>query len=265
MMSSKMFFAVIAACVLPVAACNDPGPEMPAPSPEGEETAEFAKASGLTQPSNLGGASNVAPDFSSRTQAVMDNIKGQTQTVQGAVEALKLANELVAELQKLLAELQAEAPKQGEGESDEEFQARLAAYQQKVEAAQKNLQNAQQAVQKAMAEADAAQKELQKMQNSDLPKAQRDDAKAMEEYFENEKKRLEAELEQAASSLEEAEPDTDRGDESANRTETKKAIEKPVSPSPLKATTSSNTGQQEASNPLLSGGNPPSGSGLPTD
>ncbi|MBW2275995.1 MAG: hypothetical protein JRF63_00805 [Deltaproteobacteria bacterium] len=244
---ARIVIVTIAGSGLLLSGCNDGGPAQPAPSQGDDGTTEFSKASSLS-PSQI---------TTNKAQVVMDNIAGQSATVKGAVEGLKAANAMVAALAKLLAELQAEASQQGEGESDEAYQKRTAEHQAKTDAAKKDLQKAQAAVDKAIKAVDAAQQELQKMQNADLPRAQQEDAKAMESYFEEEKKKLEAAMQQAASSLEETKTDTDDKDESAARAEVKIEARK-------SSTVSSDTGQQAAADPTLSGGSPQS-SGLPVD
>jgi hypothetical protein len=56
------------------------------------------------------------PSFLSHAETVLDNIEGQTETVNGAMDGLKMANEMVEELDELLNKLQAENP---EGEDQE--------------------------------------------------------------------------------------------------------------------------------------------------
>jgi hypothetical protein len=157
---------------------------------------------------------------------VLDNIAGQTQTVQGAIDALKAANAMVAALSQLLAELQAEAPAQAADESDEEFQKRLADRQKKLQEAEAALKKAQEAVNKAVAAVDAAQKELQKLQGSDLPEAQAKDAAEMERYFADEKKKLAAAQEQNTSTFNRITAESDDKDDSAAQTETKTPVKK---------------------------------------
>lgn len=82
-------------------------------------------------PSN---SSSYVPSFNTNTQLALDNIAGQTQAVQGAVDGLKAANSMVEELTRLLAELQAEAPPAGSKEAAE--------HQKRTKEAEKNLQQA---------------------------------------------------------------------------------------------------------------------------
>jgi len=260
MRSSKSLLSWIAAGALLalLAGCNEDSPAKPAPNREGDGTTAFS-ATSTSSPSSY------APTFNSNTQLAMDNIAGQSQTVKGAVDGLKMANTLVAELTALLAELQAEAPDPAAyKDNPEDYQKALAAYQQKVAAAQQKLAQAQAAVQKAVAAVEAAVKELQKLQSTDLPAAQRQDAAEMERYFEEEKKKLEAQQQQNVATLEAVKTETDTGGESAAETETKPAPKKTgpfgTRPAPL-----GGTGKQAASDPRLSGGSTPAGSGLPTD
>jgi chemotaxis protein histidine kinase CheA len=261
---------VASALVLLFAACSEGGPAAtadPAQAPAasarpGDGTTAFG-ASSLS-------SSNSAPSLNSKTQAVMDNIAGQTQTVKGAVEGLKMANELVAELAKLLAELQAEQPQQGAFEGDPEaYQKALAAHQEKVDKAEQELEQAQKAVAKATASVENAQAELQKLQQSNLPIAQQKDAKAMEQYFEEERKQLEAAQEANAAALEELKTETDAGTDDSVESATKPALggvpKKGSTLGKIQSSSKGATSQQAASNPLVSGGSAPSGSGLPTD
>lgn len=249
MISSKSLLAWIATsallAVLP--ACNEGAPAQPAPSREGDGTTAFSVTS--------------TPQFNSNTQAVMDNVAGQSEAVQGAIESLKAANELLAMVSQLLAELQAEAPDPASYENPEDYQKAAAAHQAKVAQAQQQVEQAQKAVEQALAAVEKAQKELQKVQSSDLPLAQRKDAAEMERYLEAQKKELEAAAEQVASTTK----DTDTGDGSADQSETKPTVKKTPVLSPFKGSTSTSTGLKAASDPQLSGGSTPSSSGLPTD
>ena len=202
--SKTVLVSIIAGGLLTVcSACDDKGPEMPAPGKGNDGTTEFSKASGMIQPESY-----------SHTQTAQDNIAAQNETIRGAIEALDAANQALALAMQVLAELEAQAPQKGEGESDEAYQKRVADHQSKVAAAQKQVERAQAAVSKALAAVDAAQKELQRMQRSDLPAAQQKDVREMERYLEEERKKLEAASEQVTSSVEEKTKDTDTRDES---------------------------------------------------
>ena len=80
---------------------------------------------GQIQPSSSG--------ISTNQQVVMDNILGQTESVKGSIASLKMANETLDMIEELLDELQGETPVQGENESDDDFTARLKAFQNELE------------------------------------------------------------------------------------------------------------------------------------
>jgi hypothetical protein len=79
---------------------GDPDPTTPNPRPE---------APGLSQ-------GEYTPSFSSHAESALDNIRGQTDAVKGAVSGLNMATSTVGDLDEFLNELQAENP---EGEDQE--------------------------------------------------------------------------------------------------------------------------------------------------
>ncbi|MCP4680676.1 MAG: hypothetical protein GY854_35380 [Deltaproteobacteria bacterium] len=106
-----------------------------------------------------------------------------------AMDGLKAANALVAELGRLLAELKTEKPQESSFKQSAQYKKALAAYQKKVQAAKKDLSNTQNAVDKSVKYVSAAQKELLALKTK-LSKAELKDAEVMVKTLEGMKAKL---------------------------------------------------------------------------